>query len=75
MEPQRPFDILARSLGSQVLVNLKGGRELRGKLVGFDVHVNLVLEEAEELKGSEATKRYGTLIVRGDSVIFISPAV
>jgi small nuclear ribonucleoprotein len=67
--------VLNRALGSQVLVSLKGGRELRGKLTGFDVHVNLVLEEAEELKGNEAVKRYGTLIIRGDNVIFISPAV
>ena len=75
MEPRRPLDVLNRSLGSQVLVSLKGGRELRGKLVGFDVHVNLVLEEAEELQEGGTAKRYGTMIIRGDSVVFISPAV
>ncbi len=57
-----------------MLVGLKGGRELRGKLNGFDVHVNLVLEDAEDIQGGEAAKRYGTMVIRGDSVIFISPA-
>ena len=71
---QRPLDVLNRALGSPVLVGLKGGRELRGKLSGFDVHVNIVLEEAEEIQGGEASKRYGTMVIRGDSVVFISPA-
>lgn len=56
------------------LVGLKGGREFRGKLSGFDIHVNLVLEEAEEIKGTKVLKGYGTLVIRGDSVVYISPA-
>jgi small nuclear ribonucleoprotein len=71
---ERPLDVLNRSLGVQVLVGLKDGKEFRGKLAGFDMHVNLVLEEAEELRGSEAARRFGTLVIRGDSVVYISPA-
>jgi len=71
---QRPLDVLNRALGSSVLVGLKGGREFRGKLSGFDMHINLVLEETDEIQGHEAVKRYGTMVIRGDSVIFISPA-
>lgn len=74
MPPQRPLDVLNRALGSSVLVSLKGGKELRGKLMGYDIHVNLVLEDAEELQGSESIKRYGTMVIRGDNVVFISPA-
>lgn len=73
MPQQRPLDALNRALGSLVLVGLKGGREFRGKLVAFDIHVNLVLEGAEELQGNEASRRYGTMIIRGDNVVFISP--
>ena len=74
MAAQRPLDVLNRALGSPVLISLKGGRELRGKLVGFDVHINLVLEGAEELQGGEAVRRYGLMIIRGDNVVYISPA-
>ena len=66
--------MLNRALGSSVLVGLKGGREFRGKLSGFDIHVNLVLEEAEEIQGGEAVRRYGVMVIRGDSVVYISPA-
>ncbi len=71
---QRPLDTLSKAIGSTVLVSLKGGRELRGKLVSYDTHVNLVLEEAEEIQEEEASKRFGRMIIRGDNVVFISPA-
>lgn len=73
MNQQRPPDLLQRSLDSNVLVKLKGGREIRGKLRGFDMHMNLVLEEAEEIVDDNKTKRLGAIVVRGDNVIMISP--
>lgn len=71
---QRPLDTLNKAIGSTVLVRLKSGRELRGKLVSYDTHVNLVIEEAEELDEEGASKRYGEMIIRGDNVVFVSPA-
>jgi len=52
---------------------LKGGRSLRGRLKGFDQHLNLVLEETEDTTTSENVKKLGTIIVRGDNVVLISP--
>ena len=46
---QKPLDLLSKSLDQRVLIKLKGGRELRGKLRGFDQHMNLVLENARKL--------------------------
>lgn len=71
---QRPLDTLNKAIGSTVLVGLKSGRELRGKLVSYDTHVNLVLEDAEEVEDEEASKRFGTMIIRGDNVVYVSPA-
>jgi small nuclear ribonucleoprotein len=65
--------ILEESLGKVVLVRLKGGRSLRGKLQGFDQHMNLVLEEAEDITESAQSQNLGTIVVRGDNVIIISP--
>ncbi|MCD6369185.1 MAG: RNA-binding protein [Thermoproteales archaeon] len=64
--------ILLKSLGTTVLVKLKGGREVRGILRSFDQHLNLVLDEAEEIKNNRS-RRLGTIIVRGDNVILVSP--
>lgn len=71
---QRPLDTLQEAIGSTVLIRLKGNKELRGKLVSYDTHVNLVLENAEELQSEEASKRFGKMVIRGDNVVFISPA-
>jgi len=60
-------------LGKVVLVELKGGRSVRGKLYSFDQHMNLVLEDAEDVLSSNNTKKIGTIIVRGDNVILVSP--
>ncbi|MBI4361629.1 MAG: small nuclear ribonucleoprotein [Euryarchaeota archaeon] len=70
---QKPLDILNGALNSPVLVKLKGGREFRGELQGYDVHMNLVLAKAEELKDGTEAKKMGTVIVRGDNVVYISP--
>jgi len=65
--------IMEESLGKVVLVRLRGGRKLRGKLKGFDQHLNLVLEETEEITDAENMKKLGVIIVRGDNVVIISP--
>ena len=65
--------ILEESLGKIVLVRLKGGKSLRGKLKGFDQHLNLVLEETDDNTDPQNAKKLGVIIVRGDNVIIISP--
>ncbi len=67
-------EILSESLGSNVLVKLKGGREVRGLMKSFDQHLNLVLEGAEELISDKEPKKLGTIIVRGDNVVIVSPS-
>jgi len=72
---RRPMEILDQVLNRQpVIVSLRGNREIRGILQGYDVHMNLVLDRAEEMVEGVVQKR-GTLIVRGDNVIYISPLV
>jgi small nuclear ribonucleoprotein len=66
--------ILEESLGKLVLLRLRGNRSLRGKLQGFDMHMNLVLEEADDISDPENTKSLGTIIVRGDNVVIVSPS-
>ncbi len=65
--------ILEESLGKTILMRLRGGKKLRGKLKGFDQHLNLLLEETEDITNAENAKELGTIILRGDKVIIISP--
>jgi len=65
--------VLERSLGKTVLIKLRGGRVLRGTLEGFDQHVNLVLKDTENISDPENVESIGTIILRGDNVIMISP--
>jgi small nuclear ribonucleoprotein len=65
--------ILEESLGKIVLIKLRGGKSIRGRLQGFDQHLNLVLEKAEDVTDAENVRELGLIIVRGDNVIMISP--
>ncbi len=65
--------VLDESLGRVVLIKLKGGKMIRGKLLGFDQHMNLLLEESQELLEEDKSNDLGTIVVRGDNVVIISP--
>jgi len=69
----RPLDVLNNALGKPVLIKLKGDRSFRGTLEGYDIHMNLVLNDAEELSSGESVKKPRTVVIRGDNVVYISP--
>ena len=64
---------LETSMGKVVLIKLKGGKVIRGNPQGCDQHMNLALEKAEEGADDGQSTALGTLIVRGDNIIMISP--
>lgn len=65
--------LLSENIGSIVLVKLRGNKLLRGRLKSFDQHLNIVLEDADEIQGNE-TRKLGTVIIRGENIILVSPA-
>jgi len=73
MESDRPLDALNQSRGKKVLVELKNGKQFTGTLRAFDIHINTVLEEAEELENNEVKRKMGKVFLRGDTIILISP--
>ncbi len=71
---ERPFDILNKSIGKQVLIRLKNSVNIRGKITSFDAHMNLVIVNAEELDSSgEVKTKLGLILLRGGNIIFVSP--
>ena len=71
---ERPLDLLNASKGKEVLVQLKGDKSLVGTLMAFDIHINVVMDNAKEIVNGEVKKNIGLTFLRGDTIIFISPA-
>ena len=81
-----PLDLVRLSLDEQILVKLRGDRDIRGRLHAYDQHLNMVLGDVEEtvttVEMDEETmeeiiktskRQIDMLFVRGDGVILISP--
>ena len=78
MSKKRPLDVLNGNLNKRVIVHLRGGREYRGILDGYDhPHMNLVVKNAEEVTRvgtpDEKITQRELVIIRGDNIIYISP--
>lgn len=71
---ERPLDLLNNSKGKEVLVQLKGDKQIVGTLLAFDIHINLVLDNIKEIESGEVKRNLGLGFLRGDTIIFISPA-
>ncbi len=65
--------VLDESIDKIVLIKLKGGKTIRGNLRGFDQHMNLLLDGSEEIPSEGEARSIGTIVVRGDNVVMISP--
>ena len=66
--------ILDESINKVVLIKLKGNKTIRGNLLGFDHHMNLLLDQSEEIPSEGDSLSLGTIVVRGDNVVMIFPA-
>lgn len=67
-----PTKVLENSMNKKISLLLKDSRILDGKLTGFDDYMNMVLEDTEETY-KEEVRRLGTIIIRGNNVVSISP--
>ena len=65
--------VLDESINKIVLIKLKGAKTIRGNLLGFDQHMNLLLDQSEEIPSEGDAKSLGSIVVRGDNVVMISP--
>ena len=73
-EATRPLDALNKAKGKRVIVELKNDKIYMGTLNAFDIHINVVLEEAEEMVDGEVKRKLGVVFIRGDTITIISPA-
>lgn len=67
-----PLNVLERNINKSVMLTLKDGRTLDGKLTGFDEYMNMILEDTEETK-EDQVRRVGTVVLRGNNIVTIVP--
>ncbi len=54
-----------------VLLRMKNSKTIQGKLKNFDIHMNLTLEDAEDISDEKSAK-LGTVLIRGDNILAVS---
>lgn len=59
---------LNKYVAKKLRIKLNGGREIEGIVIGVDVFMNLALEKAFEISGSERKILY-KVVVRGSSIL------
>ena len=74
VEVSRPLDALNEARNKRVLVDLKNKKQYVGTLRAFDIHINVVLQDSEELHEGKMVRKLGTVFIRGDTITVISPA-
>ena len=70
----RPIDVLNEAKGKNVMIKLKNKTQMSGIIKAFDMHINMWLEDAEVISENGETTKLGKTLIRGDSIIYISPA-
>lgn len=73
VEAARPLDALNKARDKKVIVELKNQKQYIGNLKAFDIHINVVLDNAEERIEGEVKRKLGTVFIRGDTITIISP--
>ena len=63
--------LMSNSKNKSVLLRLRNNKTIKGNLIDFDVHMNLTLEDAEDVS-DETSLKLGKILLRGDNILAIS---
>jgi len=72
VQPKKPLNILQKMLDKEVVVRLKSNIEYHGKMVNVDIYMNMILDNTKEYNNGQQAASYGTVVIRGNNVLFIS---
>lgn len=62
---------LKKYLEKRILVSINGSRKVQGTLRGYDVYLNVVLDDAVEEKKDGGKERLGMVVIRGNAVVML----
>jgi small nuclear ribonucleoprotein (snRNP)-like protein len=61
---------------SRITVEIKDeDRKFQGRLISVDEYLNIHMDETIELIGNERGRSLGTVVIRGNNILIISPVV
>ena len=63
--------LMSNSKNKSVLLRLRNNKTIKGNLLDFDVHMNLTLDDAEDVT-EETPEKLGKILLRGDNVLIVS---
>ncbi|XP_044096935.1 small nuclear ribonucleoprotein G-like [Neovison vison] len=62
---------LKKYMDKKLSLKLNGGRHVQGILPGFDLFMNLVIDECVEMATRGQRNHTGIMVVRGDRIIML----
>lgn len=62
---------LKKYMEKRLFVQLNGNRKVLGVLRGYDLFLNIVLDDALEEKPNGEKQRLGMVVIRGNSVVML----
>ena len=62
---------MANCQGKSVLLRLRNSKTIQGILIDFDIHMNLTMDDAEDIT-DEKHASLGKILLRGDNILAIS---
>ncbi len=73
LEPsKKPLNVLVKQLNNHINITLKNGVTYKGTMTKCDGHMNIILEGATECKGDRPMANYGSVLVRGNNILYIA---
>ncbi len=63
--------LMSNSKNKSILLRLRNNKTIKGNLLDFDVHMNLTLDDAEDVTDEEPEK-LGKILLRGDNILSVS---
>ncbi len=63
--------LMSNSKNKSVLLRLRNNKTIKGSLLDFDVHMNLTLDNAEDVS-DEKSEKLGKILLRGDNILVVS---
>lgn len=63
--------LMSKSKNKSVLLRLRNNKTIKGSLLDFDVHMNLTLDDAQDVT-DDVPEKLGKILLRGDNILAVS---